>query len=290
MIITQIPGKPWEIIGADLATYRNSTYLVVQDYYSKYPEIRKLGRITCQEVIEHFQDIMSHHGIPIEMRTDNGRQFDSYEFRKFAKRYGFKWTSSSPEYQQANGQAESAVKLIKKILKTNDDMYKALLIYRNTPLKCGASPAQLLYGRSLRDPLPRIEAKLKPKLPNHAIIRQKLKTEKEEQKRNYDKRHRVRENTNLEPGDRVWIINKKRDGIIKEIADEPRSYIVQTEKEDLRRNRRHLQKLPQISEQTPDGPREDQYFEEAETRTEIDEPRRRGRERRVPLKLKDFVK
>nr|XP_022910170.1 uncharacterized protein LOC111421258 [Onthophagus taurus] len=208
---------------------------------------------------------MSHHGIPIEMRTDNGRQFDSYEFRKFAKRYGFKWTSSSPEYQQANGQAESAVKLIKKILKTNDDI-------------------------SLRDPLPRIEAKLKPKLPNHAIIRQKLKTEKEEQKRNYDKRHRVRENTNLEPGDRVWIINKKRYGIIKEIANEPRSYIVQTEKEDLRRNRKHLQKLPQISEQTPDVPREHQYLEEAETRTQIDEPRRSERERRVPLKLIDFVK
>jgi transposase InsO family protein len=101
-----------------------------------------------------FKEVFARHGIPEVVRSDNGRQFDCLQFREFAKMYSFKWTGSSPQYPQSNGQAESAVKLLKKILKKNDDPYLALLSYRNTSLSCGASPTQLLFGRALRDRLP----------------------------------------------------------------------------------------------------------------------------------------
>lgn len=38
---------------------------------------------------------------------------------------------------------------MKNILRKNEGPYVALLSYRNTPLSCGASPAQLLLGRTL---------------------------------------------------------------------------------------------------------------------------------------------
>ena len=129
---------------------------------------------------------MSHHGIPREIRTDNGKQFDSFLFRQFSRTYGFKWTTSSPEYQQSNGQAESAVKIVKKIFKLNNDPYLALLTYRNTPLSCGVSPAQLLFGRRLRDRLPRCDSKLKPRTPNHSEVRKSFMIDKEKQKMQYN--------------------------------------------------------------------------------------------------------
>jgi hypothetical protein len=68
--------------------------------------------------------------------------------------------------------------------------------------------------------------------------------EKEAQKRNYDNRHRGRENVDLEKGDRVWIINMKREGTVQGKTNEPRSFQIETEQGVVRRNRKHLQLLP----------------------------------------------
>ncbi|KAF2886680.1 hypothetical protein ILUMI_19494 [Ignelater luminosus] len=123
MIPSKLPTRPWEIIGADLATHNNNTYLVIQDYDSKYSEIRKLQNTTSQAIVEYCKDVKSHHEMPTELKSDNGKQFESQEFRRCAKEYEFKWTSSSLEYQQANGLAESAVKLVKRILHMNEDPF-----------------------------------------------------------------------------------------------------------------------------------------------------------------------
>ena len=204
MISSEVPTRPWSVIEADLASYQGKTYLVIQDYYSKYPEIKKLRRITSAAVIKSLKKVFSQHGIPDILRSDNGRQFTSYEFQEFAKTYGFKWISSSPEYQQSNGQAESAVKLLKQILKKNpEDFDLALLAYRNTVLSCGASPAQLLYGRALKDRTPSLKQKLLPKLPDHNEIREKMLEEKRKQKRNYDDRHRVKEKQEMSKEDKA---------------------------------------------------------------------------------------
>ncbi|KAG5890997.1 hypothetical protein JTB14_017603 [Gonioctena quinquepunctata] len=57
-------------------------------------------------------------------------QFACYEFEQFAYQYGIQWISSSPIYQQSNGQAESALELLGRIPKKNpEDMDLALLAY-----------------------------------------------------------------------------------------------------------------------------------------------------------------
>lgn len=280
MLPSDVPTRPWSIIGADLAEHQGKTYLVVQDYYSKFPEIEKVNRITSEEIIRKLKGIFSRHGIPDVLRSDNGSQFSSCEFKQFSRSYGFKWVSSSPEYQQSNGQAESAVKLLKRILKKNpEDIDLALLSYRNTVRNCGASPAQLLYGRSLKDRIPIIEKKLKPRLPNHSRIRERMQVEKEKQKSNYDNRHRVQERKEPRIGDRVWIINMQKEGRIDHKTDQPRSYMVNTEDGGtVRRNSRHLQPLPEAAK------------ESATTTIPVEEPVTRPiRERKTPSYLKDFV-
>ena len=83
--------------------------------------------------------------------ADNGPQFASGEFAKFAKEYGFIHITTSPHFPQANGQAERFVQTVKNLIKKSKDPYKALLDYRNTraPLEgieLHVSPAQLQIG------------------------------------------------------------------------------------------------------------------------------------------------
>ena len=71
---------------------------------------------------------------------------------------------SSAYHAQSNGRAELAVKAAKRLLRYNtgsdgsldtDRMVKALLIKRNTPDPgCKLSPAEVVFGRKLKDTLP----------------------------------------------------------------------------------------------------------------------------------------
>lgn len=301
MLSLEIPFLPWQTIGTDLMELNGKTYLVIQDYYTRWPEVFELRNLKSKTVIDCLKETFSRYGIPRIVRSDNGRQFDSMEFRNFSQEYTFKWVSSSPKYPQSNGQAESAVKLLKKIMKKNEDPFKGLLAYRNTKLACGASPAQLMMGRMLRENLPIKEDKLKPKLPDHKLVKQKLQKEKEEQKKNYDNRHKAnKELKELETGTRVWIVTEKKEGIVTRKRDEPRSYEIQTDSGVIRRNRRHLQPLPESEEVRSNKEKKKVTEENSETQekdtakavqktNEEKIERSQNRERKLPSYLKDYV-
>ena len=59
-----------------------------------------------ETVINHTKSISAHHGIPETVISDNGPQFISDEYGKFAKSWGFDHDFSSPEYPQSNGMVE----------------------------------------------------------------------------------------------------------------------------------------------------------------------------------------
>ena len=46
------------------------------------------------------------HGIPYEVKSDNGPQYTSRDFKDFAMKWSFKHTSSSPYNPQRNRLAE----------------------------------------------------------------------------------------------------------------------------------------------------------------------------------------
>ena len=105
------------------------------DHYSDYIELDSLNPNTsANTVIRAMKRQFARHGIPDELLTDNGPQFDSHEYSRFAQEYGFIIVKSSPYYSWGNGKAESAVKIAKNILKKSrkEDPYLALLAYRNT--------------------------------------------------------------------------------------------------------------------------------------------------------------
>ena len=142
-------------------------FFVVVDYYSKYFELTQLKDRTSASVINCLKQHMSRHGIPEVLHSDNGPEFSSLEFQRFAKQYQFQHVTSSPRFLQSNGLVEgteqTAKKLLKKAYEDNNDPYLAILELRNTPIPgVGLSSTQLLMGRRTRRIIPIKNTLLKP--------------------------------------------------------------------------------------------------------------------------------
>ena len=90
-----IPARPWQYIATDLLYLKGQGYLVTVDYYSKFIEIDRLYDTTSSEVIHKLKAHMARHGIPERVVSDNGPQYSSDEFRRFAMTYEFEHVTSS---------------------------------------------------------------------------------------------------------------------------------------------------------------------------------------------------
>jgi hypothetical protein len=245
----EVPQRPWQKIGVDLLTVEDKDYLCTVDYYSDYFEVDHLPyKKDCKAITKRLKHHFSSHGIPDTVFTDNGPPFNSKDFKNFATEYEFNHKTSSPEYAQSNGKAESAVKIAKKILlrtkKSNGDLDLALLEWRNTPTEgLGSSPAQRLFGRRTKSLLPTSHKLLKPQIQTNV---KRMKAQKQEtQKKQYDKHAKpisplkdgetVRMKPTHNSRNKQWTKAK-----VKEKVD-IRSYNVITEDgREYRRNRKHL--------------------------------------------------
>ena len=85
------------------------------DYYSLWPEVYLLTRPTSENLIEAIKDSFSRNGIVDELISDNGPQYSSYKFRKFAREWQFDHSTSSPHFPQSNGLAEAGQTYLVKL-------------------------------------------------------------------------------------------------------------------------------------------------------------------------------
>ena len=235
---------PVQKVATDLFEFKQRSYLLVVDYYSRFIEIALLNGTSADTVIQHTKSIFARYGIPEVVISDNGPQFSSEAYRKFSNNYLFKHITSSPYYPRSNGEAERAVATIKSLFKKEDDPYLALLAYRSTPLQNGYSPSELLMCRKIKSLIPITREQLIPTIPDATSLRIRDKKIKERQKRNFDDHHGVRNSSQLNPEDRVWIRDQRVSAQVNtEVA--PRSYEVSTSNGSIvRRNRKDLILLP----------------------------------------------
>ena len=114
-----------------------------------------------------LRKVFATFGVPEEISSDGGPEFVAKESEDFFMRWGVRHRLSSAYHPQSNGRAEVAVKAMKRLLEVNigvdgslnnDNIVRALLQQRNTPDRiCRLSPAEVLFGRTLRDSLPQLD-------------------------------------------------------------------------------------------------------------------------------------
>ena len=129
---TEVPLHACERLGIDLLELNEEQFLLVVDYYSRFPVLRKLNSLSTATTVLHVKQIFSEYGIPKTVVTEGGPQFNT-DFQDFARLWCFKHIKSSPHHPQSNGLVERFVQKIRatliKTMATQEDPHLALLVY-----------------------------------------------------------------------------------------------------------------------------------------------------------------
>ena len=150
---------PWHTVVIDLSETKNSKYLLLVDYYSRFPVLYKLGSTTSKVLVQEMKAVFAELGVPNVMVSDSGPQYTSAEFKDFMKHWQIEHRVSSPRSPQLNGMAERCVQTMKasliKTIEEGEDMDLALFMYKTTPLNHRLPlPAELLNSRKYKTLLP----------------------------------------------------------------------------------------------------------------------------------------
>ncbi|XP_022784582.1 uncharacterized protein K02A2.6-like [Stylophora pistillata] len=227
--------RPFQRIHIYFCQKGSDFFLVVFDSYSKLKEVKHLTPVTTDKTITELRLILSQHGLPEELVSDNGPQFVSNEFAEFMYKNGIKHTLTPLYHPQSNGAAERSVRvvkeaLVKQILEENKSRYikhrlaDFLLRYRTTPHSTtGATPAELLMRRRLRTPLTLVKPDLAKTVENNQNMQKEYKDLKGHQDRLFAENDIVRvRNTQARSNTERWILGR----VVKVCGH--RSYLVKT--------------------------------------------------------------
>ena len=146
------PELPWHMVATDLFETKNSKYLLIVDYYSRFPILHKLSSTMSRVLIQEMKAIFTELGVPSVIVSDGGPQYTATEFQDLTKHWQIEHRLSSPRNPQSNGMAEHFVQTMKasliKAIEEGEDVDLALLTYKTTPLNHRLpSPAELLNSR-----------------------------------------------------------------------------------------------------------------------------------------------
>lgn len=116
-LIPIISIRPIQLICVDIlgpfkkSRNENKYILVCIDHFTCWVEAAPMKSITAQEVIEvFFKLIISRHGCPEVILTDQGRQLVGNVFQELCMLFNIEKRQTSSWHQQANGKAEKFMK------------------------------------------------------------------------------------------------------------------------------------------------------------------------------------
>jgi hypothetical protein len=226
-----------DILSFDRPTARGNRYILVAvDTLTKWAEAMPLADERAETVAAALvEQVVCRLGIPAQLHSDQGRQFEAAVFQQMCQLLGIRKTRTTPYHPQGDGQTERVNRTLLNVLAKmaadcpNDWDLKlsyAMAAYRSTPhTTTGESPNRLMLGRESTTPLTLLAPVVpdgEPKQPwvenlhenfaeAHARVQEHICKAQRSQKRSHDARQR---GYAFNVGDRVWLLhNQGRKGI-----------------------------------------------------------------------------
>lgn len=220
-----------DILGELPETENGNKYILVfVDYFTKWTQAFALPDQRAQTVADVLvNQVFTTIGVPHQLHSDQGRNFESDLFAELCKLLGVNKTRTTPFRPQSDGMVERFNRTIQQMLKTfvnenrddwDDHLPYLTMAYRATVHdSTGCTPNQLMLGREANLPLdimmgppPRGQDKYRCAVEYVEWVRQAtmgayerahstLKKTARRQKRNYDVRV---QQTEYKVGDFVW--------------------------------------------------------------------------------------
>ncbi|CAH1242593.1 NYNRIN [Branchiostoma lanceolatum] len=142
----------------------NKYVLVVSDIFSKYVNLYAIPRQDAATVADKlFRDFIGQHGVPDQLHSDQGPQYESHLISELCTRLGIRKSRTSPCHPQGDGQVERFNRTMKDILakclagRENDwdRILPHVALAYNTSLHTTTkrSPFYLVHGREARLPV-----------------------------------------------------------------------------------------------------------------------------------------
>ena len=149
-----MPQEPWERIALDDFYMHGRLYILICDYFSKFPFLFQVKATSFANLRDHLEELFSVEGIPNDIMSNIGPPFNGKEFSSFLTGLGIRHTTSSTNYPRSNGFIERQIQTMKRLMEkassTGRSHQEALSGLRAQPLGDGLpSPAEILHGRSL---------------------------------------------------------------------------------------------------------------------------------------------
>ena len=163
-------GAPMERVAIDVLgplplTEKGNKYLLIaMDYFTKWPEAFAIPNQEATTVAKVLvEEFFCRFGVPLEIHSDQGRNFESTVFQEVCKLLRVNKTRTTPLHPQSDGMVERMNRTLEAQLaifinenQTDWDEYVPLLLmaYRSAvhdTTKC--TPAELMLGRNVRLPV-----------------------------------------------------------------------------------------------------------------------------------------
>jgi len=203
------------------------------DYFSKWPEAYSIPDQEATTVAEVLvQNWISRFGVPLQIHSDQGTNFNSAVFTGICDLLGMEKTRTTPLHPESDGMVERFNRTILNHLslfvsRNQKDwdlkLPLCLLAYRSaTHETTGFTPSQILFGRDLRLPCDLLfgrppdapsspvqyVADLQARLEEvHQFARERMNIMTDRMKTRYD--CKATEHS-FNEGDKVWLWNPKR--------------------------------------------------------------------------------
>ena len=232
-------GSPMERIALDIlgplpeTNDGNKYIMVVGDYYTKfveaYPIPDEKASTVAPKLVEEF---MCRYGVPREIHTDQGRNFESQLFKEVCQILGIKKTRTTPYNPKSDGMIERFNRTLLDMLVTLIDPGKNQRDWdKHVPLATAAyrsavhettqeTPNMVMFGRELKMPSDHYAIqsetevgtdyveKLRERMDDiYSRINEHTQKNLRRQKKNYDKKMA---GNSYEEGNYVWLRNDLR--------------------------------------------------------------------------------